>query len=90
MQEKLPTPGTSAKKSSNPWNFFKIVVLAGFAAVAATSVTHAYRSIGPWLFKNDPLPDEADIIFVFSGSRSRVEYAAQLAQRYPAATLVCS
>ncbi|MDG5815764.1 ElyC/SanA/YdcF family protein [Chitinispirillales bacterium ANBcel5] len=49
-----------------------------------------YRDIGNWLIVSDPLPDCADVIFVFTGDFERIDYATILLERYPEGQLVCA
>ncbi|KMQ51538.1 hypothetical protein CHISP_1546 [Chitinispirillum alkaliphilum] len=50
----------------------------------------AYRNAGNWLLIQNPLPPDADLVFVFGGDVKRVEYAFGLMENYPDAILVCA
>jgi hypothetical protein len=49
-----------------------------------------FLNLGKWLIVSNPLPNHADIIFVFSGDYKRLDYALTLTRKYPNATLLCT
>ncbi len=70
----------------------KIILALIPATIMATGLgIYFFINLGRWLVVNDPLPQKADLLFVFSGDGSRVDHAAQLMSgQYPDALLVCA
>jgi len=65
--------------------FISLISIVFFAVCA-----FAFLNLGNWLIVSNPLPNNADVIFVFSGEYKRLDYALQLTKKYPNATLLCS
>jgi hypothetical protein len=66
-----------------------IIALVVFA-LALTILLFAIRGAGVWLLVDDPLPEDLDVIFTFAGERYRVDYSAELMNKYPGAHWVLS
>lgn len=68
-----------------------MAVAIGAGILAPFLALMAFSRLGQWLVIADPLPPSLDVIFVFAGEAYvRVDYASELAKRYPTARLLVS
>lgn len=68
---------------------YKVVVVVVLCVVSTLSI-FIIRNLALWLYVDESLPENCDLIFSFGGDHKRMLYASELKRKYPESKIVVS